>query len=265
LRYEETTVFIEMFGLFGNSKSECPIDENQRKWVESSLLWLFDTFGEQHLKSKRILTPSFEDFPFKYTGEHSTLTATSNIIAGQMDISPDDISFDVYTEGQVEIDTGSGLGRIFMKNDENEKYSSGKYWGKQEDGKYHIGIKEDNLKDPASLIATISHEFSHIKLLGENKLKKNNEPLTDIATVVFGMGVFNANAAFQFKRDVGSWGYSKLGYLTQMEWAYALAVFAHIRGEQSPKWMEFLDRTVKADFKQSERFINANVDKILQR
>jgi hypothetical protein len=254
-----------MFGIFGNTKNECPVEEEKRKWIESAFSWFITTIGEEQIKSKKVLTPSFTDFPIKYNGDHNTLFATSKIIASQMDISFEELSFDIYNEGQKEIDMGSGLGyRIFMNNDDTQKYSSGKYWGKQEDGKYHIGIREDNLKEPENLIATLAHEFSHIKLLGEKRIEKNNEPLTDIATIIFGMGVFNANAAFKFKRDTGSWGYSKLGYLTQMEWGYALAVFSHIRYEQSPEWAKFLDRSVKADFNQSIRFINANTDKLFK-
>jgi hypothetical protein len=159
---------------------------------------------------------------------------------------------------------GATGGRIFLKQEEGEKYSGGLYWGKQEDNKYHIGLEEKKLREPAEIVATLSHELSHIKLLGEKRLEKNNEPLTDLTTIVFGLGVFNANAAFQTKGGVDSWGWSKAGYLSQMEWGYALALFAYIRQEENPDWINFLTRNVKADFKQSSQFINKNKDKILQ-
>src|SRR5439155_16827567 len=132
--------------------------------------------------------------------------------------NPDDIHLDIYAEGQSEIDTGGVFGnRIFMQQVEGEKYSGGLYWGKQEDNKYHIGLEQKKLTEPLDMIATLAHEFSHIKLLGEKRIENNNEPLTDLTTVIFGLGIFNANAAFQTRRGVDSWGCSKLGYLSQME------------------------------------------------
>jgi hypothetical protein len=249
-------------GLFGNDKDTCPVEEEKRLWLEKAIKWLVNSVGEETIKSKKTLTPSQEDFPIKFNGDQSTLIKTSDIIAVQMDIAPTDIFFDVYTEGLKEINMGAN--RIFMNTGEDDKQTAGLYWGKKEDGKYHVAINEDNLTQPEKLIATIAHEFSHIKLLGEGRIKKNNEPLTDLTTVVYGLGIFNANAAFHFKRDINSWGYSKLGYLSQMDWGYALALVSYIRGEKSPKWIKFLDRTVKSDFLQGERFIEKNEEIIFK-
>jgi len=88
--------------------------------------------------------------------------------------------------------------------------------------------------------------------------------LTDLTTIVFGLGIFNANAAFQTTAGFDSWGWSKSGYLSQMEWGYALALFAYIREEEEPAWIEFLTRNVKSDFRQSLKFIHANKEKIFQ-
>jgi len=255
-----------MSWLFGNDKDTCPIEESQRQWIDNALLWLLKAFGEENIIAKKMLTPSFEDFPIKFNGEHQTTIDTCNIIASQMDINPADISLDIYEEGREEISTGSPTGvRIFMQNDNAGKSTSGLYWGKQEDGKYHVALEEKNLSQPEKMIATLSHELSHIKLLGEGRIEKNNEPLTDLTTVVFGLGVFNANAAFQFRNNRDSWGYSKLGYLSQMEWGYALALLSHLKKEENPKWAEYLDRSVKADFKQSTRFILKNPDLLFQK
>jgi hypothetical protein len=66
-------------------------------------------------------------------------------------------------------------------------------------------------------------------VLGENRIKINNEPLTDSTTVFFGLGLFNANEAFKTFKDFKSYGWSTQGYLSQTQWGYALALFAHIR------------------------------------
>jgi hypothetical protein len=136
--------------------------------------------------------------------------------------------------------------------------------GKKEDGKYHIGLESKYLNKPEQMIATLAHELAHIKLLGEERLKKNNETLTDLTTIIFGLGMFGANSAFQFRNSFDSWGYSRVGYLTQMDWGYALALLAFIKDEKSPDWSKFLTLNVRSDFEQSERFIDKNRNLILK-
>ena len=54
--------------------------------------------------------------------------------------------------------------------------------------------------DPMALVATIGHELGHERLAGEGRVagRADEEQLTDLLTVYFGLGVFNANAAFQY-------------------------------------------------------------------
>lgn len=92
----------------------------------------------------------------------------------------------------------------------------------------------------------------------------NDERLTDLVTVLFGFGIFNANIAFQTYTGIGYRGWRSMGYLKQMEWGYALALFAHIRGEQNPSWMDHLNLTVKGDFVQGQNYIRKNPEKIFQ-
>jgi hypothetical protein len=48
-----------------------------------------------------------------------------------------------------------------------------------------------------------------------------------------------------------------------MEWGYALSLFAYIRDEKTPNWIEYLTLNIKKDFKQGERFIENNKELIL--
>jgi len=100
-------------------------------------------------------------------------------------------------------------------------------------------------------------ELSHIKLLGEERLLENDEQLTDINTVVFGLGIFNANAAFSTFQNFRSSGWRKLGYLTQMDWGYVLALFARLRGDNDPEWAKHLCKNVQSDFTKSSRYLGS--------
>ena len=255
--------------MFGFSKIKrpdtCPIPEDNRLWLERSFLQLLDFFGVENTKRRPVLTPHYSDFPVRYNGEEASANQTLEIIARQMEINFEQIHLDFYDDPVNEISTGSPFGQgIFLGAEKDNAGAAGLYWGKAADEKYDISLVRSKLLQPENMVATLSHELAHIKLLGENRIDKNDEKLTDLATVLFGLGIFNANAAFQTYRGIGYSGWRKMGYLSQMEWGYALSLFAHIRGERSPGWIDHLTINVKGDFIQGQNFITSNPGLILK-
>jgi hypothetical protein len=113
------------------------------------------------------------------------------------------------------------------------------------------------------LVAIIAHELCHVRLLGENRItaaRKDHERLTDLLTIYLGFGIFTTNAALSFSEDARGWsiqprgdmseriingarndGYSRLGYLNEAEFGYALACYCRLRGEITPPWTTYLD------------------------
>jgi hypothetical protein len=230
-----------MFGLFSNNDKTCPVPEVTRKWIDLVFLWFFDSFGKEKIINRRVLVPYYTDFPIKYSGSEESALQTLEIVANQMEIKVTEINLDFYQEGVTEISAGGALGTSFyLQNDERDKFSGGLYYGKNEDGRYHILLEKKKLKSPEGIVATLAHELSHVKLLGEGRIEKNNERLTDLTTVIFGLGIFNANASFTYKNNYGSWGISNSGYLKQSEWGYALALFAYIQNDNKPSWLKYL-------------------------
>ena len=247
----------------GENSNQPSVDETTRKWIENCFLWLINSFGKENIKNRKVLTPVATDFPILYNGDHQSAFDTLKIVAAHMELNAGDIILHIYKEGEEEIDAGGFFGhRIFMQQVKGEKYSGGLYLGKDEDGKYIVALEEKKLKDPVGIVATLAHELSHIKLLGEDRMEINDEHLTDMTTIVFGLGVFNANMAFREFKGFNKYGWSRSGYLSQMQWGYALALFAHIREEEDPEWSRFLSTNVKADFKKSTGFIQNNPEKI---
>lgn len=133
-----------------------------------------------------------------------------------------------------------------------------------EDGKYEILLSTKQLLDPESLVATLAHEIAHIKLLGENRIHENNEYLTDLTTVIFGLGILNANNAFKSFRGSNYYEWKSQGYLSQIQWGYSLALFAYIRNEVSPAWINYLTPNIKSDFLQGQQFIEDSRDLVFQ-
>jgi hypothetical protein len=253
-----------MISLFKKS-NESPITEERRVWIDDCFCWLKADFGAQLIKQKRTLTPTLEDFPIDFVGSDENAFKLLDIIAAQMDLDSDLIDINFYAEGEREIVTGTGsYSRVFLRPGENEKTSAGHYKGKDEEGCFQIGLNFRSMQNVERLIATIGHELAHIKLLGEERISKNNEPLTDLTTVVFGLGIFGANAASTFETGTFSWQHGRQGYLSEMDWGYAIALNCHIREETTASWRKYLKPNPRYDFDRALRFIESHPDQIMQ-
>jgi hypothetical protein len=230
--------------------------------MENAMIWLINQYGEDKILDKKTLVPTPEYFPIDFDGSEDAANKVVSIVSLQMDIHSEDIILNFYDQQLLEFkgDLGNSL---FTQQYDDEKYTSGLYQGKDKDGKYSIALERGLLKQPEKIVATIAHELAHIKLLGEERLKENDEYLTDLVTVFFGLGIFNANSAAQFYSDANKWGYNKQGYLIQQEWGYALALYAFIRREKDPFWMQYLSTNIKSDFLKSQNYISNNTDKVL--
>ena len=237
-----------------------------RLWMENAFLWLAEQFGKDNIATKPMLLPTTDHFPIRYDGSKECLIKTAEIIGRQMEIDINNVTLDIYDQSIQEFigDLGHRTWTEVDKNS-NERLSAGLYLGKNEYGKYDILIEKKNLTNPENLVATLSHELAHIRLLGENRLNFNDELLTDLSTVVFGLGIFNANASFREHKSPEGYMTSSLGYLKQREWGYALALYAFYKQEENPDWIKFLNPNLKSDLKKGLNFILANEKKYLQK
>ena len=73
-------------------------------------------------------------------------------------------------------------------------------------------------------------------------------------TVFSGFGVFTANSAHIYYSGGMQ---SALGYLSQREFAYCLAVFAWRRGEANPAWAKELTSNVRIFMRDSLAYFKA--------
>jgi hypothetical protein len=233
---------------------QSPINDDRRTWVEENFHWLTTHFDPHSILNRKVLIPHYSDFPIRYNGDPQTADETLNIVATQMEIHPSQLTLTLQDN---RISTGGGLfgnGTISLVTEESDK-NSGTWQGKNADGKYPLSLNISALTFPETMVATLARQLARIKLIGEGRMTEIDEPLTDLTTVIFGLGVFNANAALATFPSGQSWGWTKLGALTQMEWGYALALFARFRNEKTPDWVQHLTKNVKSDYLKSEQFI----------
>jgi hypothetical protein len=231
--------------------------------MENSFLWLATQFGHDNIATKPMLHPTHEHFPIRYDGSKQSLIETAEIVARQMQININEINLETYDENIQEFSGDLGH-RIWTEVDNNsdEKLIAGLYFNKNDQGRFDIFIEKSNLTDSENLVATLAHEFSHIKILGEKRLDFNDELLTDLTPVVFGLGIFNANSSFKEYKSFDRYGYNTIGFLKQKEWGYALALYAYFRQEENTDWIKYLTPNIKSDFERSMDFIKDNTGKV---
>jgi hypothetical protein len=253
-----------MFGLFGKSKDPvCPVPEEARKWLEASFRWLIAEFGAEQIRQRKVLLPEKTSFPFNIDHTENDAWNILELVAKQMNIPPEAIDLTFYDQGLVTYSGGLGT-RIFSQQDAGEQYSAGLYAGKNGRNRFNIALETSHLADTEAIIATIAHELSHVKLLGERRITENDEPLTDLVPIIFGLGIFNANTSFRFYKDQDSWGYRKQGYLTQQEWGYALALFACLKEDFKPGWLKYLTPNIRSDFRKAMAYLQRRPPDLLR-
>jgi hypothetical protein len=229
------------------STPQCPVNDEQRVWLENAGAWLLKEFNIQ-LDQVTIVLPTPEFFPDTYRGQEDDAKKLLHRVCSYMKVSPDRLSLEWITDEHQEL-------RAHLPSFEaSNKGAAGHY---QEDGgTIRISLSSAHLRDPMSLVAVMAHELGHVLLLGDKKIardRKDHEYLTDLLTVLLGLGIFTANSAFRFTQWTGGfkqgWRAQRLGYLTEAMFGYALALFAWTRGESKPAWSKYLEGSIQHHFK----------------
>lgn len=223
---------------------KCPVNDDDKAWLENSFLWLVEEFGADVLRDAPMILPTEEFFPERFSAERQDLQNLVNRVCAYMGVDPERIELQLFT------DKNNLLKKGLPTFESSHSGAAGTYQERR--GKYIISLETTQAANPTNLIATIAHELGHVRLLGENRLdadREDHEPLTDLATVFFGMGIFTANSAFVFQQwtDTYSQGWQAAthGYLSEEMFGYALASFAFLRGEDKPEWTKYLETNVQ--------------------
>lgn len=229
---------------------KCPVRADEQVWIEESMDWLVTEFGSDVLRGTVVL-PTPEFFPDDYTGSAEDVQAVLVRICGYMDVDPARIEFEFADGG----DDAELLAHL-PSYQKASNFAAGHY--QRRGDKAVITIDSAQAQQPTALVATIAHEIGHERLLGEDRIsasRKDHEPLTDLLTVFFGFGIFTANSAFEFSQHSGGWSRQSLGYLTELMYGYALALYAWRRDEPNPDWAPYLDTNPQTYMKKGLRYL----------
>jgi len=223
-----------------------PVAADERAWIEDSFAWLVAEFGEDVVHG-RVYEPTREHFPMGHVVTEQGVCALMYLIARRMGVHPGHVALD-YVAAQPE-----------PRRRWQHAYRGPAGHYHEEDGTAVITVYGDQTARRTTLIATLAHELGHVRLLGERRIpddRPDDEPLTDLLTVVFGLGVVTANAAFDFTADDRGWQSQRLGYMTEQMYGYALARYTLHRGEPDPPWTRHLDTNPRAYMRQALRYLH---------
>jgi hypothetical protein len=233
---------------------KCPVEVEDKVWIEESMLWLIEEFGDDPLRNCTVILPTDEFFPDPFSEEEDDVRALVDRVCGYMGVKPERVELRFFTDEDAAL-------RLEMPYCESSGAGIAGHYRKRR-GKYVIGIESAQARDPTVLVATIAHELGHARLLGEGRLhagREDHEPLTDLLTVFLGMGVFTGNAVFSFRQWTDGfsqgWQTERRGYMTEEMFGYALGLFAWVRGESSPGWSKYLKGNVGAYFKSGHKYL----------
>ncbi len=244
--------------MFWKRKPELPITLEDQLWVEESLTFLKESLGRASLLKISTVTPTKDFFNLDFNGSEADAQLVFERCLDIMNISREKVLLEFYSEENRYLDDGTLLSTSADSMGRSSK-AAGTF--QKKGGKAIIRIEKGQLKNLEDLIATISHELAHEKLLGEHRILENDEYLTDLTAIAFGFGIFIANAKFQFQSGQGGgfgWRIQSQGYLPEQISAYAMASLSLKKNEDVEDYKDYLDKSVQKYFERSLAYLESN-------
>lgn len=217
-----------MFGLFGRKKNNLSINPEEKVWVEKNLAGFIELFGFDRLKNKPFYLPVYEEFPYADLNDMQQFKKLFLQLCYCLELDANAIEVRFFDDVRAQ-----NWSTWFLEDDFREDIG---YYTHQKDNTakpFHVRLAKSNLVDANLLVMVLVHELLHVKLLGGgyfNHDEPDIEPLTDLAIVYFGFGLFFANAS---NIQTGDWKLNT-GYLSKELISYANATVCYITGK-NPK------------------------------
>ncbi len=234
----------------------CHVTPEQKQWVEERLLWLGGQFGQAPIR-RPPLDPTSELLPRKWDGSCDAGADLLQRLCQFMAVDTARLQLQFYSQNETHDLQSACAGETHRTG------PAGLFLHPKDASRLIIALEQSGLSEPAKLTATICHELGHVHLLADGRIPQDtpdSEPHTDLLTVFFGAGIFTANSAFQFAQwqshSHQGWRASRLGYLSEELFGYALACYAWSRGELTPSWQKYLRSNILYYFDDSLHFLS---------
>jgi len=220
-------------GLFWKSTF---LDRDVEAWCLEAWAWLMRCFGGvEQLRATPLVLPTADFFPpTDAVGE-----ARGRYIFEQVRALMGMADWPCVLEAAAAPPERHRVGAYGMVNHRKSAAGTFQLYGNQARIRYASGLEDR----PRELIPVLAHELSHYRLSGARGGMPGGEELheltTDLMVAFAGFGVFAANSASAFEQHQDAfgqgWSMRRHGYLSDRTWAFALALFAALKGVELPR------------------------------
>lgn len=224
-------------------KPKCPINYREKAWIEMRMRWLVEQFGGERLRRATIVVPTELDFSENIAETPDAAPRLFEQVCQWMDVAPTAVTLQVLP---AEAMFGAA-------------YTPGV-----------ICVQEEQLQNPVALTAAMAHELAH-HILVERRLcldAVDAEWTTDLTPLVFGLGIFAANATVTERHEhVGMryrWAVNRQGYLPARMFGYAMALQAWLGGVERPAWIKWLRQDAAEMCRKGLDYLQATEDALLR-
>lgn len=241
-------------------RPKCPCDALAKAWVERRLLWLHEHFEESAFSWRPMVLPTAACFPDPYDGSQESVRTMLNRVCGYMDVPTNKVALRIVSQA----------GKLGLVNEAGQALADAAGTYEERGGGFVIRIDRSGLDDPMGLVGTMAHELAHAKLLGANRIRRevyDNELLTDLTVVFFGLGIFLANSPRNWDSAYTNWPGTELKkpeYMTPPMFAHALAHVAWFRQEPRPAWLSHVRWAARGEVKQAIRYLYETKDSLFK-
>ena len=245
-------------GLFGKSTF---LEKELEAWSLETWAWFMRNWGGmERLKRTRLVTPSREFYPpteFEGWERAAYIFETTKRWMGMA-------NWPCQLEGYERIPANVRVAQYNFLRGPAEPNGTFRI----DNGQVIVTYANDLVARPADLIATLAHELSHYLISTIREPipggREVHELTTELGVAYAGFAIFGANHAFEFEGHnfAGGHGWSskRSGYFSERSWAFSLAVFLALKGEEPPS--DVLKPSVADLTKRAARYLSRNPDLI---
>jgi hypothetical protein len=219
---------------------KCPVGEEAGRWIEESMGWFREQFGDDPLGADVVLPEDLS--PNERTWEYEAQELLDRLCA-HLAVDPDWVTLEFTPFAESGLDGHSFRGAP----------PPSEHRHRREDGRQVIEIYPRLV--PFEVVARLAHDLCYARLLGEERIepkRRDREPLADLMTVYFGLGIFTANACFA---HAGTW-VRRIGFMSEPMFGYGLACYAWLRGESWPDWTDHLQPSPQSSMDDGLRYLS---------
>lgn len=236
-------------------QDQCPVEFDQRLWIERRCNWLLAVFGEERLRIGPDVIPTPEYFPDGLPRNQRQVKELLPRLCALMGVNSESLELRFVAR-----DDAKNITPIH-KHSVSLVCRHGCYHSHPSDPRRAlIRIYTDDIKDQRKLISSLIHQLSHhlLQVYGVLRRTWDLEKLTELLPCLLGLGVFAANDCTQRAAESPDLGLRPRGPLSLEGHAYALALRMRLRTNRRTNPRPFFKGSLRPLFDDAQSYLERN-------